>query len=134
MEYLRMVDEYHLDFRKEWLEVNVITEEKYSGGFFRQKKLPGAVITMRDYRAKIFFEQAAACGLKIPQDISVLSWDNVTWPGAERAGLTTFQEPLSQLGEMAVNLLQQWVVQGISPENYQAESPLVERDSVRTLR
>jgi len=134
MEYLRLVDEYHLEFHKEWLEINVISAEKYSGGFFRQKKMPSAVITMRDYRAKIFFEQAAACGLKIPQDISVLSWDNNTWPGAERAGLTTYLEPLSQLGEMAVKLLQQWVVEGIRPENFQAECPLIERDSVQVLR
>ncbi len=134
MEYLRLVDEYHLEFHKEWLEINVISAEKYSGGFFRQKQLPSAVITMRDYRAKIFYEQAAACGLQIPQDISVLSWDNVTWPGAEREGLTTYQEPLSQLGEMAVNLLQHWVVQGSRPENFQGTCSLIERDSVRALR
>jgi hypothetical protein len=35
---------------------------------------------------------------------------------------------------MAVKLLQQWVVEGIRPENFQAECPLIERDSVQVLR
>lgn len=133
MEYLRLIDEHHLEFCKEWLQVNLVGTETYNGAFFRQKQLPSAVIVMRDYRAKFFYELAAAYGVKVPEDISVISWDNVTWPDAAVMGVTSYQEPLTQLGETAVALLQQWVMQGRRPENCQIDCSLVERCSVRSL-
>ncbi|MDD3117027.1 MAG: substrate-binding domain-containing protein [Victivallaceae bacterium] len=133
-EYLRLIDEYQLEFRQEWLVLNISSEQdKGADAFFKQKNLPTAVFTMRDYRAKILYEAAARHKIRIPEDISVVSWDNATWPDANAAGLTSFVEPLHELGENSVAMLQQWVTSGERPENCMITCPIIERNSVKTI-
>ena len=91
---------------------------------------PTAYFTVRDYRASMVYAAAACRNLRIPRDLSVISFDDCTWDGAASAGLTTFREPLEELGENAVDLLQQWVASGKRPESRILIPELVERGSV----
>lgn len=95
---------------------------------------PTAFFTLRDYRARILYAAAACQRLRIPQDISVISFDDCTWPEAARIGLTTFRDPLEKLGENAVEMLQQWVTDGVRPENRILMPELIERGSVAGVR
>ena len=91
---------------------------------------PTAYFTVRDYRAAMVYAAAACRNLRIPRDLSVISFDDCTWDGAASAGLTTFREPLEELGENAVELLQQWVASGKKPESRILIPELIERGSV----
>lgn len=48
---------------------------------------PEAFFATRDWRAGRLFEYCHALGLQIPDDISVISCDNLSWPNAEEYGL-----------------------------------------------
>ena len=101
--------------------------------FLKQPELPTAIFTVRDYRAGWLFEAAGRLGIGIPGQLSVLSFDNHSWRGAEVSGLTTFAEPLREQGETAVELLRQWVASGKRPESVELKPELVERASVAAL-
>ena len=78
-------------------------------------------------------EAAKRLELVIPKDISVISFDNHSWKGAEANGLTTFDEPLRAQGEAAVELLRSWVATGKRPESLEFKPELVERSSIREI-
>ena len=99
-----------------------------------REELPTAFFTVRDYRAGWFFEAAEQLGLRIPEEISLLSFDNHSWRGAEQAGLTTFAEPLREQGEQAVKLLGDWVLSGSRPASVEFKPKLIERTSVGAPR
>ena len=79
-------------------------------------------------------EAAEQLGLRIPEEISLLSFDNHTWRGAEQAKLTTFAEPLREQGEQAVKLLGDWVLSGSRPASVEFKPKLIERASVSAPR
>ena len=95
---------------------------------------PTAYVTLRDYRARMLYAAAACLRLRVPKNISVISFDDCTWSDAARAGLTTFRDPLEKLGENAVEMLQQWVSDGVRPENRILMPELIERGSVAGVR
>lgn len=67
---------------------------------------PEAFFTLRDYRAEILYEKCAAMGIKIPEDIGVISYDNVSWPSGARQGVTTISEDVYEIGRKSVLILQ----------------------------
>lgn len=131
LSYRQTLEEYGLEFRPEWLitDVHHLPTDPLLKAL-GSRKAPTAFFTVRDYRAKVLFAAAAFKGLRIPRDISVISFDDCTWPEAALQGLTTFHEPLHELGENAVDMLQRWVVDGKAPANRLLEVPLIERGSV----
>lgn len=97
--------------------------------FFSRKEVPTAIFAARNYIAEYCFRACRKLGLKIPGDISVISFDDLTWDMAEHEGLTTFREPASEMGEKAVELLNQWVDTGIRPDKIIMKCELIERCS-----
>ena len=93
---------------------------------------PTALFTMRDYRAEGLYAACKELNLRIPEDISVVSYDNITWPAAANAGLTTIREQVEEMGEAAVEMLAEWVCSGQKPENRLFPGELIIRTS--TLR
>lgn len=92
---------------------------------------PTAFFTMRDYRAEGLYAACRELNLRIPEDIAVVSYDNITWPGAENAGLTTIREQVEEMGEAAVEMLASWVESGRKPENRLFPGELIIRASSR---
>jgi len=59
----------------------------------------------------------------------VVSYDNITWPGAENAGLTTIREQVEEMGEAAVEMLAEWIGSGEKPESRLFPGELIIRSS-----
>ena len=133
-QFRKVCAERNLTTAEEWILTGIVPGKTHDvSSLFRKGKGPDAVFAVRDYRAKFLFEAAAERGIAIPDQLSVISFDNATWPEAASAGLTTFEEPLHELGEQAVAMLQQWVTQGTIPENRTTPVRLIERSIVKTL-
>jgi DNA-binding LacI/PurR family transcriptional regulator len=67
--------------------------------------LPTAVFVANDFAALGALEAIDAAGLRVPQDISVVGYDDITSSHSARVALTTVAQPSVEMGRTAVNLL-----------------------------
>ncbi len=70
-----------------------------------QKYRPTAVFAAGYYFALDCFESAGALGMSVPDDLSVVGVDNPPSAVYLSPGLTTFAQPLTELGHEAVNAM-----------------------------
>ncbi|VXA91337.1 Catabolite control protein A [Microbacterium sp. 8M] len=93
----------------------------------RQKNPPRAIVAMNDRLAFGAYQAAGELGVRIPEDLSIVSFDNDEIAAYLRPGLTTVALPHEAMGSRAVDLI-------LHPEPA-TESlipmPVVMRDSVR---
>ena len=68
--------------------------------------------------------------LRIPEDVSVIGYDNISWQDAASAGLTTVSQPVREQAENSVRMLKSWYENGIEPEPQVIAGKLVERSSL----
>ncbi len=94
---------------------------------------PNAFFVIRDHRAQFFYQACDELGLKIPDDISIISYDNITWPEGQSRGLTTIEQPVNDIGLQAVTLLEKWYLAGRPPESVALPCRLLERHSVKNI-
>jgi len=78
---------------------------------------PTALFCTRDVRAYGAYLAARELGLRVPEDLSLVGYDDITWPGEGRQFLTTFPEPASELGGAALRMLTSWIRTGEVPED-----------------
>ena len=88
-----------------------------------------AVVTANDRVAFGVYQAAAERGLRIPADVSVISFDDEYLASYLRPQLTTMQIPYLEMGRLAMDL----VLDGDPPAQTLVPMPLQERGSVRDL-
>jgi LacI family transcriptional regulator len=66
---------------------------------------PTAIFAFNDCMAVGALHAARARGLRLPEDLSVIGFDDTPEAEAAHPGLTTVHQPLKELGRMAVSLL-----------------------------
>lgn len=68
-------------------------------------ELPSAVFVANDFAALGALEALDEAGLRVPQDVSVAGYDDITASHSSRVALTTVAQPSVQMGRTAVRLL-----------------------------
>jgi LacI family transcriptional regulator len=96
----------------------------------RQKTRPAAILSMNDRLAFGAYQAAAEAGLRIPEDLSIVSFDNDELAAYLRPGLTTVALPHEAMGARSVELL---LHPGPAVEEL-IEMPLMVRDSIQARR
>lgn len=74
-----------------------------NGAFLRE--LPTAIFCANDAVAMGCMEALRDGGVRVPEDISVVGFDDLLISGLTRPALTTVRQPFRQMGGRAVNLL-----------------------------
>jgi LacI family transcriptional regulator len=91
---------------------------------------PSAVFAFNDSMAIGAMQEAAARGLRIPGDMSVVGFDDTVEATVVVPALTTVRQPLAELGRTAVSvLLRQLNNRSFEPLRIELETRLVPRDS-----
>ncbi len=67
--------------------------------------VPTAVVAPNDFAALGAMEVIDGAGLRIPDDISLIGYDDLDLSGLPRIGLTTIGQPSTEFGRQAVHLL-----------------------------
>ena len=78
---------------------------------------PTAIFCGRDMRAYGAYLAARELGLRVPDDLSLIGYDDITWPGEGRALLTTFPEPTREMGAAAIDMLASYIRTGEPPKD-----------------
>jgi LacI family xylobiose transport system transcriptional regulator len=77
---------------------------------------PTAIVTGNDLQALGVLDAAAASGLRVPQDLSVVGFDDVAPARWARPALTTIRQPLQEMAARATRMALRQHRVGVSPE------------------
>lgn len=73
--------------------------------FIAMSHRPTAICATNDYIALSMLNIAAECGIRVPQDLSITGFDNLSVCTLFKPRLTTVAQPFRKMGEEAVRLL-----------------------------
>jgi LacI family transcriptional regulator len=94
---------------------------------------PTAIFAGNDLTAIQTMEVARSLGLRIPEDLSVIGFDNVPESALANPPLTTIQQPIQQMGAEAVRMLIDLINGTERAPHLRLPTSLVERSSCRAL-
>ncbi|ASI93544.1 MULTISPECIES: substrate-binding domain-containing protein [Vibrio] len=132
--YKRAMIEAELDFNANWI---VESDFECEGGYQALKKmvqrgpLPSSIFVSNDMMAMGVINAANELGIKIPDDLSIIGYDDIHIAKFMSPSLTTIHQPKYRLGQAAVEtLLTKLENYSKEPNVVQLEPTLVERNSV----
>lgn len=102
---------------------------------FLHKKIPfTALVCANDEMASGAMTYAREHGFALPEDLSIIGFDNIIFSRHLYPKLTTINNPINEMGQMAAKLVLKNVYQqGNLPINHSFDPALIERDSVAQL-
>lgn len=137
--FLRGIREFGLPLTGETV-VHYTTEEKHAKPFdrasamLRREERPTAFVCYNDELAVQLLEAARRLGVSVPDDISLIGFDDSTLALATEVKLTTLTHPKTLMGEKAAELLMDLIEKRKLQAGDILFSPeLVIRDSVKKL-
>lgn len=89
--------------------------EEAARALLSQPNPPTALFVSGDQMALGAIHMAQDLGFRVPQDVSVVGFDDLPIAAASRPALTTIHQPLQRMGEVAVQMLVA-LIEGHTPE------------------
>jgi LacI family transcriptional regulator len=134
--FVQAMEESKLTINKEWICEGDFDCEGGVTAFktLQQSRLPTALFISNDMMAMGVINQAHKQGIHVPDDLSIVGYDDVKIAKFITPSLTTIHQPKHRLGQMAVDtLLERIQTKEESNRVIQLEPTLVIRDSVKRL-
>ncbi|ENM3762991.1 substrate-binding domain-containing protein [Vibrio cholerae] len=135
--YKRALAEAGIAINPDWI---VESDFECEGGYqafeklYQRGKLPSALFVSNDMMAMGVIQAASQRGLRIPDDLSLIGYDDVHIAKFMTPALTTIHQPKYRLGKAAVDtLLYRLENPDTTAQVVQLEPTLVVRNSVRKL-
>lgn len=96
------------------------------------KNRPDAIFVSNDMIAIGMLSELAGRGISVPDDISVIGFDNIIFSATMRPRLTTIEQPAREIGRLAGHMLLRMLENDhLEPLSVTLEPALIERDTVR---
>lgn len=117
---------------EELVRIGGYREETAAGparDLLRHPRPPTAVFAANDLSAIVTMRVAQELGLRVPEDLSVIGFDDIPEAASASPPLTTIAQPLQRMGAEALRLLVD-IIQGVERETHvRLPTELVERAS-----
>jgi LacI family transcriptional regulator, repressor for deo operon, udp, cdd, tsx, nupC, and nupG len=99
--------------------------------FLRLRNRPTGIYASCDESAIGFIKVVRAAGIRVPEDVSVIGFDGIEFADYVEPTLTTFRQPLHDLGRKGADVLLKMIRQEMNPEDWNVRLPLtlLERDT-----
>ncbi|MDR0138642.1 LacI family DNA-binding transcriptional regulator [Metabacillus idriensis] len=135
--FKKALDKHSISLPGKWNLSGSFTEE---GGYhatqmlIMQGNLPTAVFYANDEMALGGMKAFQEKGIKVPDDISIIGFDNIMLSGYTNPPLTTIHQPKYEMGSLAAHLVFQ-ILNGesIEKQHYSLQTKLMIRESCRSL-
>ena len=136
MGYLRAMMEHGCEVRPEWI---IDDREKEQGSIDAEsyirlpKELPTAFVCNCDFIASLVIKSLTERGYRVPEDVSVVGFDNFLYPSnLTDVPITTYEVDMKEMAKGAINT----IIKKINKEPYKkkihiVEGHLIEKDSVK---
>ncbi|EHR1011700.1 substrate-binding domain-containing protein [Vibrio parahaemolyticus] len=135
--YKRAMNEAGLDFNANWI---IESDFECEGGYQAFKKmaergtLPSSIFVSNDMMAMGVINAANDLGIKVPDDLSIIGYDDIHIAKFMSPSLTTIHQPKYRLGQAAVEtLVRRLDDKSNEAQVVQLEPTLVVRNSVKLL-
>ncbi|ELA8380796.1 substrate-binding domain-containing protein [Vibrio parahaemolyticus] len=135
--YKRAMNEAGLEFNANWI---IESDFECEGGYQAFKKmaergtLPSSIFVSNDMMAMGVINAANELGIKVPDDLSIIGYDDIHIAKFMSPSLTTIHQPKYRLGQAAVEtLVRRLDDQSNEAQVVQLEPTLVVRNSVKLL-
>lgn len=106
--YVKSLLEHGVTPKREYLipdrDVNSGLRDDYVSYQFPEQ-MPTAFVCNCDFIAGLIIKALQERGLRVPQDISVVGYDNYLYPGLTDVGITTYEVDVKEMARCAVNTL-----------------------------
>ncbi|ENN2390586.1 substrate-binding domain-containing protein [Vibrio alginolyticus] len=136
--YKRAMNEAGLEFNANWI---IESDFECEGGYQAFKKmaqrgaLPSSIFVSNDMMAMGVINAANELGIKVPDDLSIIGYDDIHIAKFMSPSLTTIHQPKYRLGQAAVEtLVRKLDEKSTEAQVVQLEPALVERKSVKRLK
>ncbi|QIR95991.1 substrate-binding domain-containing protein [Vibrio alginolyticus] len=136
--YKRAMNESGLEFNANWI---IESDFECEGGYQAFKKmaqrgaLPSSIFVSNDMMAMGVINAANELDIKVPDDLSIIGYDDIHIAKFMSPSLTTIHQPKYRLGQAAVEtLVRKLDEKSTEAQVVQLEPTLVERKSVKRLK
>lgn len=133
--YKKALEDHKIAFRPKYVEegnYHVEDGEKLAINLFKQDIT--AIFAFNDLMAYGVYKAASRQGLRVPEDISVIGFDDLFYSGIMEVPLTTIHQPSYEMGEAAVRKIVEFLSnQNASNENVLYKPELIIRNSVKNM-
>ncbi|TMC74921.1 MAG: LacI family transcriptional regulator [Chloroflexi bacterium] len=134
--YRRAFAERSLRMRSDWLIPTSVTlhggDDAFSTAWVRGAR-PTAVLAVSDIIAMGTLRAARRLGVRVPEDLEVIGFDDVPLAVASQPALSTVHQPIPEKGRVAIRLLIRELDEGGPRERIVLPTELVLRESTRTF-
>ncbi len=126
--FVYKMSEKKLIVDNEWIyegENHVLDVSRWCSGVLRSARRPTAFICSNDYGALGVIRAASECGIKIPDQLSIVGFDDVDAASLVTPPLTTVRVPQYEIGRRAVKELLTTLNNGSSVSGFQCRMRLL---------
>lgn len=144
--YRKALEEFQLPYRPEYVIISAEENEHdqisydFENGqalarqLLKLEEMPTALFTLNDITAFGIINELRSRSLRVPEDISVVGFDNLEVSAVCSPPLTTINQPAFEIGHLSAKILIDQL-QGVSTERntLNLRASIVERASVKTM-
>ncbi|MDQ0224047.1 LacI family DNA-binding transcriptional regulator [Metabacillus niabensis] len=134
--FVKMMNNKGLDVNKDWVFGNgfsIESGEEVAAQLLYLKERPTAVICVNDFVAIGVIKVLTKFGLKVPDDVSVVGFDDIYLAEHFPPGITTVSQNYDLLGETAINVLADLINERDAERETVVPTSLILRDSCKLL-
>jgi len=136
--FLNAIKDLNLIFKKDWIingEYSIqTTKKKIEALINKSKELPTAILTLNNLMAIGAMEVLLEKGFKVPEEISILTFDDMPWHKFFKIPLTSINQPIEEMGVLAATILLENIKSGkFVNRQVVLKGNLIERGSVKKI-
>lgn len=132
MGFYKCMLDYKLPIRNEWF-ISDRNEEGFIIDPILPNKLPNAFVCNNDITARRLFGILKKKNIKVPEDVSIVGYDNFPTDNNSRLGITTMEVGRDKLAQSAVKMIENILDKDYASERINLSCTLIEKESVKEL-
>ncbi len=132
--YMKSLLEHDKTVREDWVLDDRDSDRHNFHKFELPEEMPTAFVCNCDSIASWFIRELEQNGYRVPEDISIVGFDDFLYPGLCNVPMTTYAVNMTEMAETGVKLLITKMTGGETSEGmHLIEGRFIERKSVRTI-
>ncbi len=134
--YMNALRDYHADVNESYVLDNVTEVEaayQKTKALFAREDHPTAIFVSEEMMVLGVYRAIHECGFSVPEDVSVVGFDNIYTAEYMYPSLTTYDSMVEELSQKSVEILLKEIEEGGEPQKIVMRGGVIERESVRSL-